>query len=343
MTRPCLPSSWASASTWWKPVILSMQAPPSGFMVRFARISPQKQLLRRSWSSCSSMVCLQCSPSTVIRRSVGSASGRDFPSAFVRFLFCLGIQPNICPPHRPDKNCYVERLHRTYKSECLLIHRPATVAQVREVTEAFMIHYNTERPHQGRSCNNIPPRVAFPTLPPCPQSQRRSTRIAGSRRIDGQAFARSVRADGSVTIDDVRYYVSHQLAGQRINLVVHAPDNVFDLLHGATRIKRMPIKGHDAQAVAFRRICGPDATRSTLRWASTDAEVSGAAAGEPMGVSARRAISAHFHTTPTFVVWLAAAPVQKAAVMPCYLHCCCWVIFRSSSSFRACSSCFPAV
>jgi hypothetical protein len=40
-------------------------------------------------------------------RWVGSASGRDFPSAFVRFLLCLGIQPNICPPHRPDKNCYV--------------------------------------------------------------------------------------------------------------------------------------------------------------------------------------------------------------------------------------------
>jgi hypothetical protein len=37
-------------------------------------------------------------------RWVGSASGRDFPSAFVRFLLCLGIQPTICPPHRPDKN-----------------------------------------------------------------------------------------------------------------------------------------------------------------------------------------------------------------------------------------------
>jgi transposase len=52
-------------------------------------------------------------------RWVGSASGRDFPSAFVRFLLCLGIQPTICLPHRPDKSCYVERLHRTYKYECL--------------------------------------------------------------------------------------------------------------------------------------------------------------------------------------------------------------------------------
>ncbi len=35
---------------------------------------------------------------------VGSASGRDSPSAFVRFLLCLRTQPVICPPHRPDLN-----------------------------------------------------------------------------------------------------------------------------------------------------------------------------------------------------------------------------------------------
>jgi transposase len=37
-------------------------------------------------------------------RWVGSVSGRDFPSPLRRLLLCLGIQPNICPPHRPDKN-----------------------------------------------------------------------------------------------------------------------------------------------------------------------------------------------------------------------------------------------
>ena len=37
-------------------------------------------------------------------RFVGSPSGRDFPSALVRFLLCLGVEPNVIPPHRPDKN-----------------------------------------------------------------------------------------------------------------------------------------------------------------------------------------------------------------------------------------------
>ncbi len=37
-------------------------------------------------------------------RLVGSPSGRGFPSALVRFLLCLGVQPNVIPPHRPDLN-----------------------------------------------------------------------------------------------------------------------------------------------------------------------------------------------------------------------------------------------
>lgn len=35
-------------------------------------------------------------------RFVFSPAGRDFPSALVRFLLCLGVQPNVIPPHRPD-------------------------------------------------------------------------------------------------------------------------------------------------------------------------------------------------------------------------------------------------
>jgi hypothetical protein len=61
-------------------------------------------------------------------RSVGSASGRDFPSALVRFLLCLGVQPTIGPPHRPDKKASVERLHRTLGEQCLQVHLPRTLS-----------------------------------------------------------------------------------------------------------------------------------------------------------------------------------------------------------------------
>jgi hypothetical protein len=37
-------------------------------------------------------------------RFVGSWTGREFPSAFRRYLLSLGITVDVCPPKRPDKN-----------------------------------------------------------------------------------------------------------------------------------------------------------------------------------------------------------------------------------------------
>lgn len=107
-------------------------------------------------------------PLIVDPRLVGGATGRHFPSPLVRFLLCLGIEPNMCPPHRPDKSAFIERLNRTYNQECLQIFHPQTLEEVREVTGTFLVHYSIERPHQGLSCGNQSPRVAFPHLPSLP-------------------------------------------------------------------------------------------------------------------------------------------------------------------------------
>ncbi|HEX6288196.1 MAG TPA: integrase core domain-containing protein [Herpetosiphonaceae bacterium] len=87
-------------------------------------------------------------------RFVGSASARDFPSAFVRFWLCLGVAVEVCLPHHPEQNGFVERYHRTFKEECLQIYQPTTEAQVRSITTHFHRFYNEERPHQGLSCRN---------------------------------------------------------------------------------------------------------------------------------------------------------------------------------------------
>src|SRR6266566_146814 len=153
--------------------------------------------------------------------------------------------------HRPDKNCYVERLHRTYKEECLLVHRPATVEQVREVTEQFRAHYNQERPHQGRACGNVPPRMAYPVLPTLPPVPAQVDPDRWLQSLQGGAFVRTVRSDGTVSVDDVRYYVSRDLAGRAISLIVNASDKVFEVLLGVKRIKRLPIKGLYGQLLPF--------------------------------------------------------------------------------------------
>jgi transposase InsO family protein len=184
-------------------------------------------------------------------RLVGRPSGRDFPSALVRFLLCLGVQPNVIPPHRPDLNAYVERFHRSLGHECLQVHRPATVSEVISHTETYLSHYNDERPNQARSCGNQPPRVACPTFPTLP---RVPTTVDPDRWLvlmEKHAFARMIRADGRLTINRHDYYVSRKLAGQRVTCLVNAAEKCFDIWQSAGRIKSIPIKGLHGYLMPF--------------------------------------------------------------------------------------------
>jgi Integrase core domain len=185
-------------------------------------------------------------------RFVGSASGRDFPSALLRFLLCLGVQPNVIPPHRPDLNAYVERFHRSLSQECLQVHLPHSREQVQEATQSFLIHYNDERPNQARSCGNQPPRVAcpaFPTLPAVPQTVDPDQWLV---QMHKRALARTVRAGGDLTINHQDYYVSRTLAGQRVTCWVNATEKRLEIWQPGRLIKSVPIKGLHGQRVPFQ-------------------------------------------------------------------------------------------
>jgi transposase InsO family protein len=184
-------------------------------------------------------------------RWVGSASGRDFPSAFVRFLLCLGIQPIICPPHRPDLNAFVERYHRSLKQECLLGTRPHTLEEVREVNEAFVLHYNHERPNQALSCGNRPPRVAFPSLPALAPVPGLVDPDAWLRHVHGQHFIRKVRHNGTVVLDDVPYYIQQALVGHYVDLCVNAATQELIVWHQQQPLKRIPMKGLHKTLLSF--------------------------------------------------------------------------------------------
>jgi transposase InsO family protein len=189
-------------------------------------------------------------------RFVGSALGRDFPSALVRFLWCVGVTPNVIPPHRPDKNAYVERFHRSLGEECLQVHRPATLSEVSELTETYLCHYNNERPNQARSCGNQPPRVAYPAFPTLPKVPETVDPDRWLVQINQQAFARRIRANGTLTINREDYYVSRGLAGQRVTCWVNAAEKRFDICQPEGRIKSVPIKGLYGKTMPFQDYVG---------------------------------------------------------------------------------------
>jgi hypothetical protein len=184
-------------------------------------------------------------------RFVGSAQDRDFPTPFVRFWLCLGVQVTICPPRRPDKNCYVERLHRSLEYECLRLDKPTTIGEVRAVVATYQEHYNIERPNQARSCKNRPPRTAFPQLPARPSIPLVVDPDRWLEAVDGQTYVRRVKDNGSVRVNGEPYYVSATLAHQAVAVVVVAQTGEFRVLHQGEEVKRLAIKGLLARLVPF--------------------------------------------------------------------------------------------
>jgi len=176
-------------------------------------------------------------------RFVGAQQSRDFPSALVRFLWCIGVEPIICPPQRPDKNPYVERFHRSLEAEALQIDRPANAEATRTCVETYRLHYNAQRPNQARSCHNRPPFMAFPYLPQLPRLPEQVDPDAWLNAIDGRLYQRRITPTGMVKVAHHRYYVRQQLHGQLVNLKVNVQERVFDVLVHGQRFKQIPIRG----------------------------------------------------------------------------------------------------
>jgi transposase InsO family protein len=176
-------------------------------------------------------------------RFIGSWTAKEFPSAFMRLLMCLGIRINVCPPQRPDKNAFVERYHRNYEQECLAIHRPNTLAKTICCTTNYLNHYNWERPNQAITCGNLPPRLAFPNLPKRPGLPTTVDPDSWLNQIHGRYYRRRVKGNGTVQIGRQRYYISRKLHRQSVVLRVDAPQQRLAVLQDDKLFKHVPLKG----------------------------------------------------------------------------------------------------
>jgi hypothetical protein len=168
----------------------------------------------------------------------------------------LGVGVLLCDRQHPQQNGFVERYHRSYQEECLAVQRPATLSEVRAVTEQFGQHYNYQRPHQGLSCGNRPPRTAFPTLPHLPPVPDVVNPDRWLQVSDGLHVVRTVRRNGRVSIDLKDYSVGQALAGQRVALHLSAKAGAWLVIQGTQLLKSIPLKGLYGAALPFEK-CVP--------------------------------------------------------------------------------------
>lgn len=184
-------------------------------------------------------------------RFVGSWRTDGFPSPLMRLLLGLGIEVEVCPPRRPDKNCFVERYHRSYDEEAIQVYQPSTYEQVVDMNLDYRQHYNYERPNQALSCGNQPPRRAFTDLPPLPALPDWIDPDRWLGAMEGQIFKRRVSSAGTVKLGKYHYYLQRDLKGRTVLLQLDAANRQVQVWLDEKVIKTIPLKGLHPQPLPF--------------------------------------------------------------------------------------------
>lgn len=79
---------------------------------------------------------------------------------FVEWCTAHRIAIRYIQPGKPDQNAFIERFNRSYREEVLDAHLFESLDQEREITDAWLDTYNTERPHD--SLGRVPPLMFLP-------------------------------------------------------------------------------------------------------------------------------------------------------------------------------------
>ena len=105
-------------------------------------------------------------------------NGTEFTSqAMDLWAYHAGVKIDFSRPGKPTDNAYIESFNGTFRSECLDAHWFATLAEARQVIEAWRHEYNESRPHRAlgeRTPNEI------------------ASEFAASRELTGQQNCRKL-------------------------------------------------------------------------------------------------------------------------------------------------------
>jgi putative transposase len=80
--------------------------------------------------------------------------------AFVDWAKEREIELRFIQPGKPNQNAFIERFNRTYRTEVLNAYAFESIEQVQQITDAWLIEYNEERPHDA--LGRVPPLTYLP-------------------------------------------------------------------------------------------------------------------------------------------------------------------------------------
>jgi putative transposase len=79
---------------------------------------------------------------------------------FVEWADERSIELRFIEPGKPNQNAFIERFNKTYRTEVLNAYLFASVSEVQQITDDWLIEYNEQRPHD--SLGRVPPLTYLP-------------------------------------------------------------------------------------------------------------------------------------------------------------------------------------
>ena len=77
-------------------------------------------------------------------------NGPEFSGrALETWAYARGVQQRFIRPGKPIENAFVESFNGKFRDECLNEHWFASIAEARQIIEAWRVDYNTVRPHSA--------------------------------------------------------------------------------------------------------------------------------------------------------------------------------------------------
>jgi len=199
-------------------------------------------------------------------RFVGSASTDGYPSAFTRFLLCMGCDVDILPPRRPDLKPFVERFQRTLQEECLRKHQPTTAAETTTCVTPYCRWYNQERPHQGHGLQGQPPGYWLARAVSLPRVPEQVDPDAWLAAYDQRCYRRHVDSSGTIQLWKNTYYVGLAQRNQTVLVRLDAPQRQLHIEVGSTLLKSIPLKGLYGKRVDFQLFLGLMSDEARSEW-----------------------------------------------------------------------------
>jgi transposase InsO family protein len=179
------------------------------------------------------------------------------PVMFDRICTGNGIRHLLTAPYSPTTTGKVERLHKTMRAEFFTPRDGAfaTVEELQAALDAWVVQYNTARPHQ--SCGGRPPAERFALAGTAITPDDSAMRPAAAQAHPGTparppGVSRWVNAHGKVSLAGFSCTVGATYAGEPVEVVAAA--GLVDILHAGVVVATHAQRVREDQADRLPRV-----------------------------------------------------------------------------------------